>query len=148
MFQSNYFKRVLLAAMLLPIASSAQKMDTKSLMDILSKQGFSGQLYGNVKVTFARLGVMKCNTAMLQVYYYFGEETNPPGRAIHASYRLIFIENGNYLGQYVISDRPVLVKPDMLRFPVSEEDGNSLRCDQDGLPKSLILDGGSRVLFR
>jgi hypothetical protein len=44
----------------------------------------------------------------------------------------------------VISDRPVLVKPDTLRFPVSEEDGNSLKCDQDGLPKSIYLDGGER----
>jgi hypothetical protein len=148
MFQSNYFKRVLLAAILLSVTSNAQKMDTKSLRAILSKQGFTGQLYGNVKVTFARLGVMRCSTAMLQVYYYSGEETNPPGRAIHASYRLIFIDNSTYLGQYVIADRPTLIKQNFLKFPYPEEDGNTIKCAQEGLPKSLLLDGESKVLFR
>ena len=85
---------------------------------------------------------------MLRVYYYTWEETNPPGRAIHFSQRLIFIENRNYLGQYVISDRPVLVKPDRLLFPVSEEDGNSLKCDGDSLPTSGTLDGTGVYLFR
>jgi hypothetical protein len=146
MMRSTFLMRVLLVAMLLSLTSSAQKLSTKSLRDILSKQGFTGLLQG--KVTFALLGEMKCGSTVFHAYYYTWEETNPPGRAIHFSQRLIFIENRNYLGQYVISDRPVLVKPDVLRFPVSEEDGNSLKCDQDGLPKSLILDGGDRVLAR
>jgi hypothetical protein len=136
----------LLVALLLSLTSGAQKLDTKSLKDILSKQGFTGTLQG--KVTYKYLGNMKCNSASLKVYYYTWEETNPPGRAIHFIQRLIFIENRNYLGQYVIADRPVLVKPDMLHFPFSEKDGNSLRCDQDGLPKSLILDGEYSDLFR
>jgi hypothetical protein len=140
MFQSYYFKSVLLTAMLLSVASSAQKMNTKSLRDILSKQGFSGLLQGK-KITYKYLGNMKCNSAMLQVYYYTWEETNPAGLAIHASYRLIFIENSNYLGQYVIADHPVLIKPDSLRFPYSKEDGNTIQCDQEGLPKSLLLNG-------
>ena len=148
MLRSTHLIRVLVVAILLLVTSNAQNLDTKSLKDILSKQGFTGQLYGNVKVTFTRIGVMKCNTAGLQVYYYVGEETNLPGRAIHASYRILFIEDRNYIGQYVVSNRPVLVKPDLLRFPISEEDGNSLKCDREGLPKSLILDGESRVLFR
>lgn len=138
--------RVLLVATLLSLTSNAQKLDSKSLKDILSKQGFTGLLQG--KVAFTLLGDMKCNSAVLQVYYYTWEETNPPGRAIHASYRLIFIENRNYLGQYVVSDRPALVKPDTVRFPVSQEDGNTLKCSQEGLPKSLYLDGGDRVLSR
>jgi hypothetical protein len=139
--------RVLLAAaMLLPFTSSAQKLDEKSLRDILSKQGFTGTLQG--KVTFALLGKMECGSAMLHVYYYTWEETDLPGRAIHFSQRLIFLENRIYLGHYVISDRPVLVNPNTLRFPVSQEDGNSLKCDRDGLPKSLYLDGGDRVLSR
>jgi len=146
MSESTHLLRVLLMAMLLPITSSAQRLDTTSLKEILSKQGFTGLLQG--KVTFQFLGSMKCNSAALQTYYYTWEETNPPGRAIHASYRLIFIENRHYVGQYVVSDRPVLVKQDVLRFPVSEEDGSSLRCDQDGLPKALYLDGGDRVLSR
>ena len=87
---------------------------------------------------------MKCNAEELQVFYYTWEETNPPGRAIHFSQRLIFIEKEDYIGQYVISNRPVLTKRDLLRFP----DGNALRCDQDGLPKSLSLDGGDTILER
>ena len=138
--------RVLFVAILLSVTSTAQKLDTKSLRDILSKQGFSGLLEG--KVTFAHLGEMKCGSRMLRVYYYTWEEANPPGRAIHFSQRLIFLENRNYLGQYVISDRPVLVKPDRLLFPVSEHDGNLLKCDGDSLPTSFILNGESSSIFR
>jgi hypothetical protein len=144
MSQRRSLVRVLLAMVLLSVTSTAQRLDTKSLRDILSKQGFSGELHG--KVTFSRLGTLKCNAEGLQVFYYTWEETNPPGRAIHFSQRLIFIEKQKYLGHYVISDRPILVKPDLLRFPFSEEDGSVLRCDQDGLPKTIYLDGGDRVL--
>jgi hypothetical protein len=136
----------LLVTIMLSLTTSAQKLDMKSLRDILSKQGFTGLLQG--KVTFALLGDMKCNSRMLHVYYYTWEESEPHAAAIHFSQRLIFIDNQNYVGQYVVSDRPVLVKPDSLRFPVSEEDGDSLRCDQDGLPKTLVLDGESRIFFR
>jgi hypothetical protein len=38
--------RALLVTMLLSLTSSAQKLDTKSLKDILSKQGFTGLLEG------------------------------------------------------------------------------------------------------
>jgi hypothetical protein len=147
MSQGTYAVRVLLVAMLLSSASSAQKLDRKSLRDILSEQGFTGQLDGNIKVRLTRLGVMKCNAAMLQVYYYTGEETHPPGRAVHFSQRLLFIENRTYLGQYVVSDRPVLVKPGSLRFPDSAENGNLLKCDREGLPKAVNLEGVSD-LFR
>ena len=146
MLQRTSFVRLLLAIMLLSLTSTAQRLDRKSLRDILSKQGFSGELHG--KVTFSRLGTIKCNAEELQVFYYTWEETNPPVRAIHFSQRLIFVEKRNYIGQYVIPDRPVLVKPDLLRFPFSEKDGNALRCDQDGLPKFLQLDGGDVVFER
>ena len=146
MFRRTYLIRALVVAMLLSLPSSAQKVDTKSLRDILSKQGFTGLLRG--KVTFSLLGTMKCNSAILHVYYYFWEESNPPGKAIHSSQRFIFLKNGNYLGQYVIADRPSLIKPDLLQFPNSGEDGNSIKCDREGLPGSVILDGQSTVLFR
>lgn len=146
MFQSSYFIRVSLMAMLLAITSSAQKLDTKSLTDILSKQGFTGLLQG--KITFKFLGNMQCGSAALGVYYYTWEETNPPGRAIHFSQRLIFIEKSKYLGQYVIADRPTLVKRDSLRFPYSKEDGNTIQCDQEGSPESVHLGGGDIPLER
>ena len=68
MKRSNHLMRLLLVAILLPVTSTAQKLDTKSLRDILSKQGFTGVLQG--KVTFAHLGEMKCASTMLRVYYY------------------------------------------------------------------------------
>ena len=146
MLQRASSVHVLLAIMLSSVTSTAQRLGTKSLRDILSKQGFSGELHG--KVAFSRLGTIRCNADELQVFYYTWEESHPPGRAIHFSHRLIFVEKKKYIGQYVISDRPVLVKPDLLRFPVSKQDGNALRCDQDGLPKSLYFDGGDRGLER
>jgi hypothetical protein len=139
MMRSTNLAYVLLAAMVLALTSNAQKLETKSLKDLLSKQGFTGLLQG--KVTFNLLGKMKCNSAIVQIYYYTWEEANPPGRAIHFSQRIIFIENRNYLGQYVVSDRPVLVKQEMLRFHYSKEDGNTIQCDQGGLPESVHLDG-------
>ena len=115
MLQSTYLMRVLLAAILLSLTSGAQKLDTQWLRDILSKQGFTGTLQG--KVTFSRLGTMRCNSVALEVYYYTWEETNPPGRAIHASYRLIFIEDRQYLGQYVVSDCPALSQAGLTAIP-------------------------------
>jgi hypothetical protein len=138
--------RVLLVAISLSVASNAQRLDTKSLRDILSKQGFSGTLEG--KISFSFLGNMKCSSAAPQVYYYTWEETNPPGRAIHASYRVIFIEDRKYLGQYVVADRPTLIKRYSLRFPYAKDDGNSIQCDQDGLPESVQLNGDYIALER
>jgi hypothetical protein len=137
---------VLLAMVSLSSISSAQKLDTKSLKDLLSKQGFTGLLQGNV--TFNLLGGMRCNSAMLQVYYYTWEETSPPGRAIHFSQRLIFIQNREYMGQYVIADRPTLLKQQSLRLPYSGDDGNTIQCDQGGLPQVVHLDGQDVPLER
>jgi hypothetical protein len=85
---------------------------------------------------------------MLQVYYYTWEETSPPGCAIHFNQRLIFIQNRDYLGQYVIADRPTLIKQDSLRFTYPVEDGNTIQCDQDGLPKSIQLNGQFTIFER
>jgi hypothetical protein len=148
MSRNTHLMPALLVIVLLSSVASSQKLDTHSLMDILSKQGFTGQLHGNVKVKFARLGVIKCNAKMLQVYYYTGEETNPPGRAIHFSQRLIFIQNRRYIGQYVIADRPNLFKQQSLRFPYSKNGGDTLQCDQAGLPESVHLDGQVILLER
>jgi hypothetical protein len=137
-----------LAIALLSSVASSQKLDTHSLMDILSKQGFTGQLHGNVKVTFTRLGDINCSAKRLQVYYYTGEETNSPGRAIHFSQRLIFIRNREYMGQYVIVDRPALIKQNLLRFPYSQNDGNTIQCAQEGLPETVHLDGSDIQLER
>jgi len=67
MLQRASFVRVLLAIMLFSVTSISQRLDTKSSRDILSKQGFSGELHG--KVGFSRLGTIKCNAEELQVFY-------------------------------------------------------------------------------
>jgi len=144
MFRSVHPVLALLTMVLLSSMASAQNLDIKSLKDILSKQGFTGLLQG--KVTFNLLGGMKCDSSILQVYYYTWEETNPPGRAIHFSQRLIFIKNREYMGQYVIADRPTLLKQNLLRFPYSHDDGNTIQCGQEGLPESVHLDGSDILL--
>ena len=146
MLQRAYRIRLVLLATLFSATCGAQNLDTKSVKDILSKQGFTGLLRG--RITFTLLGNMKCNSTMLRVYYYTWEESNPPGRAIHFSQRLIFIENRNYLGHYVIADRPTLIKGDFLRFPYSKDDGDSIQCDQEGLPESVHLNGDNLALER
>lgn len=142
MLPNRYLFCVLLLVLVLP--SSGQERDTKSLKDILSEQGFSGLLQG--KITFKLLGDMSCKSKVLQVYYYTWEETNPPGKAIHFSQRLIFIHKNRYVGQYAVPDGPSLIRPNLLRFPDSKED--SVNCDETGLPKSITLDGESSELFR
>lgn len=144
--RNTQLMRASLLVMLLSFPSGAQVLNTKSLRKILTEQGFTGSLQG--KVRFNHLGKMKCNSAMLQVYYYTWEETNPPGRAIHFSQRLIFIQERNYLGQYVIPDRPVLINSDFLLFPYSKDDGNTIQCNQEGLPESVNLDGSGINLER
>src|SRR5258708_12753145 len=89
MLPSTCLARLLIVAMVLSVTSPAQKVDTKSLKDILSKQGFAGSLQG--RITFTFLGNMKSNSKALQVYYYPWEQTNPPGPAIHFIHRPLFI---------------------------------------------------------
>ena len=146
MSRRTHLVRSLLVVMLLPITSGAQRLNARSLKDILASQGFSGVLHG--KIAFAFLGNMKCNPAEIQVYDYTWEETNPPGRAVHFSQRLIFIHDQKYLGQYVIEDRPTLTRSGLLRFPYSKELGNTIQCKRGGLPESVYVDGYNLALQR
>jgi len=52
MLPSTRLMRLLLAATLLSATCSAEKLDRKSLSDILSKQGFTGLLQGRITFTF------------------------------------------------------------------------------------------------
>jgi len=112
----------------------------RSLRDQLAKQGFTGMLEG--KVHFFRLGTLQCNNTKLSVYYYEWEESHPPGKAIHAAYRILFMSpTFDYLGSYHVSDRPIKTGPSTISFNYPEADGNILQCDVDGLPKQVLLDG-------
>jgi hypothetical protein len=106
----------------------------------LSSQGFSGELQG--RVSFNRLGVLKCGTKSLEVVFYGWEETKPPGKAIHASYRVLFLESGeHYLGSYVVGDRPTLRNSRALVFDYPRDLGNIIGCNENGLPSRVQLNG-------
>lgn len=118
-----------------------------NLKKTLASQGFSGQLTG--KVHFTLLGDLACNTQKFRAFYYEWEESNPPGKAIHAQYRVLLIDmRGNYTGSYVVEDRPVRVTPNALVFPYEERLGNKIQCDADGWPESVILNDQGGTLFK
>ena len=118
-----------------------------NLKKTLASQGFSGQLTG--KVHFSRLGDLACNAHTFRVFYYEWEETNPPGKAIHFQSRVLLIDaHGNYIGSYVIEDRPVRVTPNALVFPYEESSGNKIQCDEDSWPESVILNGQGTTFFK
>jgi hypothetical protein len=52
------------------------------------------------------------------------------------------------MGQYVIAERPTLLKQKSLRFRYSRDDGNTIQCDQGGLPEVVHLDGQDILLER
>lgn len=70
----------------------------------LAAQHFSGVLEGDVHFTY--LGILPCGNKHLRVIYYSWYETNPPGEAIHASYRVILMDKRTYLGSYAVEYPP------------------------------------------
>ena len=118
-----------------------------SLKQSLSRQRFSGELAGNVHVT--RLGSLVCSGKNLQVLYYEWEESHPPGAAIHAQYRILFMDAGShYLGSYVVEDRPTKVGPTSIRFGYPERLENSIGCNKQGLPSRVLLNGELQVFSK
>lgn len=120
---------------------------TSSLKRLLVQQGFTGELQG--KVAFSRLGILDCGSRKLEVFYYSWEESHPPGLAIHASYRVILLEHGNkYVGSYHVADPPARMTQTAILFNYSKKDGNTIACEDEDLPQSVMLDGESEDLFR
>ena len=120
---------------------------TSSLKQLLDQQGFSGALEG--KIAIKRLGVFHCGSRTLEVFYHTWEESNPPGKAIHAAYRIFFLENGNkYIGQYMVQDPPTKITRTAIVFGYPASDGNSIACDGDNLPESVELNGEGSALFK
>ena len=138
---------VLLFASCIDMHAAARTLTFAKLRNLLESQGFSGGFKGKVRIS--RLGEMDCGGSKLQVYYYTWEETHHPGLAIHAAYRILFLKNSTtYLGQYKVEDKPKLLKPNKLVFNYSESDGNSIQCDQNGLPESVLTNGENLTLFK
>ena len=118
---------------------------TRTLKQLLAQQGFSGALEG--KITIKRLGIFHCGSRPLEVSYHTWEESHPPGKAIHAAYRIIFLENGNkYLGQYMVQYPPTKMTRSAIIFDYPEDDGRIIECEGDSLPKQVTLNGADRVL--
>ncbi|MGP8270676.1 MAG: hypothetical protein ACLQLH_11460 [Terracidiphilus sp.] len=120
---------------------------TSTLKQLLAQQGFSGALEG--KIAIKRLGVFHCGSRTLEVFYHTWEESNPPGKAIHAAYRIIFLEGGNkYVGQYKVQDPPTTITRTAIVFAYPAGDGNTIECEGDSLPKEVLLNGESGTLFK
>lgn len=117
---------------------SAECESTAKLKNILAGQSFSGVLEGNV--IFTTMGQFTCGSNSLQVVFYEWEESMPPGKAVHSSYRVILMHGATYLGSYVVEDKPS-IQGNELMFPYTEN-GNSIMCGTEGrLPKKVLLDG-------
>jgi hypothetical protein len=148
----NYGFRFVASSLLLfsccvNVHAATHRLTLAKLKSLLESQGFSGGFEGRVRIS--RLGEMNCAANNLQVYYYTWEETNPPGEAIHAAYRILFFKDSTtYLGQYQVGDRPKLLQSNKLVFNYAEGDGNTIQCDQNGLPESVLINGEDLTLSK
>jgi hypothetical protein len=129
------------------VFAQTPRTSTRTLRQLLAQQGFSGALEG--KVSIKRLGVLHCGSRPLEVFYHSWEESRPPGMAIHAAYRIVFLENGNqYIGQYKVQYPPTKIKGNTILFTSPDGNGNTIACEGDNLPQSVVLNGELLDLFK
>lgn len=112
----------------------------------LSRQGFSGPLTG--KVHLDELGSLHCGIRVYRVFFWDWEESNPPGEAIHAAYRLIFFDGEKYLGSYKVGDRPNTLTAESILFPYPEKFGNRIACADIGPGRNADLNGEQVAFFK
>jgi len=123
------------------------RTSTSTLKQLLAQQGFTGALEG--KITIKRLGVFNCGSRTLEVFYHTWEESHPPGKAIHAAYRIVFLEDGDkYVGQYMVQDPPTKITRTAIVFGYPASDENTIQCEGNSLPVGVTLNGEGRVLGR
>jgi hypothetical protein len=123
----------------------AQGLKRDELKTLLSKQGFTGELTGNIK--FENLGEIGCGQRQIEAIYYEWNETQSPGLAMHQSHRILFIsKQQQYLGSYAIDERPAKLSPLSILFNYDANSGNTIKCTSDGLPKTVLLDGDLKHL--
>jgi hypothetical protein len=136
-----------LALVLAWVAFPAYAESQRKLKQLLSKQGFSGSLKG--KVHISELGSLHCGAETYRVLYHEWEDSHPPGPAIHASRRLVFLADGEqYLGSYVVASKPLNVSSDSILFEYSEELGNSIACADIADGRKIVLDGESHTFSK
>ena len=129
------------------VFAQSPRTSTRTLKHLLAQQGFSGALEG--KIAIKRLGVLRCGSRTLEVFYHSWEESHPPGKAIHAAYRIVFLENGNkYVGQYKVQDPPTKITRTAIVFDYPAGDGNNIECEGDSLPEEVMLNGADAILFK
>ena len=132
--------RYLSALLLLFLPIHLKASDIRLIKKLLADQGFTGTMEGNVGLH--QIGEIQCNASKFQVWYYTWEESGPPGLAIHAAQRLVFIQKGDrYLGSYAVDDRPARITINSLSFRYSDKSGNSIRCGRGELPTTVLLNG-------
>jgi hypothetical protein len=128
-----------------PVFADAESQ--RRLKQLLSSQGFSGPLIG--KVHISELGWLHCGAETYRVLYHQWDDSHPPGRAIHASQRLVFLADGEqYLGSYVIASKPLKVSSGSILLPYPQELGNSIACADIGDGKKIVLDGEVHTFFK
>jgi hypothetical protein len=137
----SFVKQFLLCLISPGIFCLAQhEQSTDHVRSALAQQGFSGELDGKIGIHL--IGALNCGTNRLQVYFYEWEEANPPGKAVHSISRiLLFSGKDQYLGSYVVSDRPTTLTSDALKFEYPEDAGNTIRCTQNKPPRKVLLNG-------
>jgi hypothetical protein len=129
------------------VIAQTPRTPTSTLKQLLARQGFSGALEG--KIAIKHLGFFHCGSRTLEVFYHTWEETNPPGKAIHAAYRIIFLEDGNkYVGQFKVQDAPTKITRKVIVFDYPASSGNTIECEGDRLPEEVLLNGESDTLFK
>ena len=134
---------LLLAAAVTPACAGTPSRH--ELLKILAHQGFSGALTGDIHLT--PLGSLQCRARSYQAFFFQWYDIHPAGKAIHAQSRIVMLdEHRQYLGSYVVDDKPVKVTPGSILFPYTEELGSAISCDADTLPTKARLNGEQRPL--
>jgi hypothetical protein len=128
-----------------PSRSIAQSGSQMRLVQLLSKQGFSGPLKGEMR--FSEMGNLLCGGNSYRVIYHEWYESNPPGKAIHGSHRLVLLKDGTrYVGSYVVEERPIEMTPATVRFDYPANLGNTISCKDGRLPTNVLLNGMNQAL--
>jgi hypothetical protein len=119
------------------LAAETSAPTPTQIRSVLKKQGFSGLL--NRDASISRLGKLDCSGTTFSIYYYNWGDSKPPH---HGNQRIILLDSSNhYLGFYFVSDPPSRVTREALFFNYLDADGNVIRCDKNGLPASVHLNG-------
>lgn len=129
------------------INTNADNKHADQIRRILSSQGFTGKLAG--KISFTKLGDIVVGSIRYQVFYYTWEESNPPGAAIHASYRIILLQDPDkYIGSYSVEGSPKRLGLSSIQIDYPESLGNTIIFDKSGPPSQVLLNGELHVLAK